>query len=104
METPLVVTLVRSARYVYGLKPHVLPRRPGLGPMEELCLRYGLPVVTHILLSPASEFRGSYLNPTRVVGGCVAKMARMQYCSVKLSLQQCSSSRSVFVGQERGRA
>ena len=45
METPLVDTLVRSARYVYGIEPHVLPRRPGSGPMEELCLRYGLPVV-----------------------------------------------------------
>jgi acetylornithine deacetylase/succinyl-diaminopimelate desuccinylase-like protein len=45
METPLVETLVRSARYVYGIEPHVLPRRPGSGPMEELCLRYGLPVV-----------------------------------------------------------
>ena len=45
METPLVETLARSARYVYGIEPHVLPRRPGSGPMEELCLRYGLPVV-----------------------------------------------------------
>ena len=45
METPLVDTLVRSAHYVYGIEPHVLPRRPGSGPMEELCLRYGLPVV-----------------------------------------------------------
>jgi L-ascorbate metabolism protein UlaG (beta-lactamase superfamily) len=44
MEIPLVATLVRSARYVYGIEPHVLPRRPGSGPMEELCLRYGLPV------------------------------------------------------------
>lgn len=45
METPLLETLVRSARSVYGIDPHVLPRRPGSGPMEELCLRYGLPVV-----------------------------------------------------------
>lgn len=45
LETPLVDALARSARYVYGLEPHVLPRRPGSGPMEELCLRYGLPVV-----------------------------------------------------------
>ena len=45
MDTPLMDTLVRSARYVYGIEPHVLPRRPGSGPMEELCLRYGLPVV-----------------------------------------------------------
>jgi acetylornithine deacetylase/succinyl-diaminopimelate desuccinylase-like protein len=45
METPLVEALVRSARYVYGIEPQVLPRRPGSGPMEELCLRYGLPAV-----------------------------------------------------------
>ena len=45
IETPLLETLVRSARYVYGIDPQVLPRRPGSGPMEELCLRYGLPVV-----------------------------------------------------------
>ncbi len=37
--------LVHSARYVYGIEPHVLPRRPGSGPMEELCQRYRLPVV-----------------------------------------------------------
>jgi acetylornithine deacetylase/succinyl-diaminopimelate desuccinylase-like protein len=37
METALVETLVRSARYVYGVEPHVLPRRSGSGPMEELC-------------------------------------------------------------------
>ena len=34
-----------SAHYVYGIEPRILPRRPGSGPMEELCLRYGLPVV-----------------------------------------------------------
>ncbi len=45
METPLVDTLARSAHYVYGIEPRILPRRPGSGPMEELCLRYGLPVV-----------------------------------------------------------
>jgi acetylornithine deacetylase/succinyl-diaminopimelate desuccinylase-like protein len=45
METSLVETLVRSARYVCGIESHVLPRRPGSGPMEELFLRYGLPVV-----------------------------------------------------------
>ena len=45
LETPLVAALVRSARFVYGIEPHVLPRRPGSGPMEELCQRYGLPVV-----------------------------------------------------------
>jgi len=45
METPLVDTLVRSARYVYGVEPHILPRRAGSGPMEQLCQRYGLPVV-----------------------------------------------------------
>jgi acetylornithine deacetylase/succinyl-diaminopimelate desuccinylase-like protein len=45
LETPLVDALVRSARFVYGIEPHVLPRRPGSGPMEELCQRYGLPVV-----------------------------------------------------------
>jgi acetylornithine deacetylase/succinyl-diaminopimelate desuccinylase-like protein len=45
METPLVDTLVRSAQHVYGVEPHVLPRRAGSGPMEELCQRHGLPVV-----------------------------------------------------------
>ncbi len=45
LETPLVAALVRSARFVYGIEPHVLPRRPGSGPMEQLCQRYGLPVV-----------------------------------------------------------
>ena len=45
LETPLVDALVRSARSVYGIEPHVLPRRPGSGPMEQLCQRYGLPVV-----------------------------------------------------------
>jgi len=45
LETPLVAALVRAAHFVYGIEPHVLPRRPGSGPMEELCQRYGLPVV-----------------------------------------------------------
>jgi acetylornithine deacetylase/succinyl-diaminopimelate desuccinylase-like protein len=45
METPLVATLARAARVVYGVEPHILPRRAGTGPMELLCLRYGLPVV-----------------------------------------------------------
>ncbi len=45
LESPLVDALVRSARYVYGIEPNILPRRPGSGPMEELCQRYGLPVV-----------------------------------------------------------
>jgi len=45
LESPLVDALVRSARYVYGVEPYILPRRPGSGPMEELCQRYGLPVV-----------------------------------------------------------
>lgn len=45
METPLVASLVRAARLVYGGEPHILPRRAGTGPMELLCLRYGLPVV-----------------------------------------------------------
>ncbi len=44
LETPLVETLARSARYVYGNEPHMLPRRAGSGPMEELCQRYGMPV------------------------------------------------------------
>jgi acetylornithine deacetylase/succinyl-diaminopimelate desuccinylase-like protein len=45
LETPLVDALVRAARFVYGIEPHILPRRPGSGPMEELCQRYGLPVI-----------------------------------------------------------
>ncbi len=45
LETPLVDTLARAARAVYGVEPHILPRRAGTGPMELLCLRYGLPVV-----------------------------------------------------------
>lgn len=45
VETPLVDILARSARYVYGIEPHVLPRRAGSGPMEQLCQRYSLPVV-----------------------------------------------------------
>lgn len=45
METPLVDTLVRAAQYVYGITPHVLPRRAGSGPMAQLCQRVGLPVV-----------------------------------------------------------
>lgn len=45
LETPLVDTLVRAARYVYGMEPHVLPRRAGSGPMEQFCQRHGLPVV-----------------------------------------------------------
>ncbi len=45
LETPLVDVLVRSARYVYGTEPRVLPRRAGSGPMAQLCQHYGLPVV-----------------------------------------------------------
>ena len=45
LETPLVDTLVRSARYIYGVEPRVLPRRAGSGPMAQLCQHYGLPVV-----------------------------------------------------------
>src|SRR5262249_47553911 len=45
LQTPLVAALVRAAHFVYGIEPRVLPRRPGSGPMEELCQRYGLPVV-----------------------------------------------------------
>jgi acetylornithine deacetylase/succinyl-diaminopimelate desuccinylase-like protein len=45
LETPLVETLVRAARSVYGMEPHVLPRRAGSGPMEQFCQRHGLPVV-----------------------------------------------------------
>jgi acetylornithine deacetylase/succinyl-diaminopimelate desuccinylase-like protein len=45
LKSPLIDALVRSARYVYGIEPYVLPRRPGSGPMEELCQRYRLHVV-----------------------------------------------------------
>ncbi len=36
MATPLVETLVRSARYVYGIEPQVLPRRPDGGTVPAL--------------------------------------------------------------------
>jgi acetylornithine deacetylase/succinyl-diaminopimelate desuccinylase-like protein len=45
VETPLTGSLIRSARHVYGIEPHVLPRKAGSGPMAQLCQRYGLPVV-----------------------------------------------------------
>ena len=31
LQTLLVAVLVRSVQYVYGIEPHVLPRRPGSG-------------------------------------------------------------------------
>jgi acetylornithine deacetylase/succinyl-diaminopimelate desuccinylase-like protein len=45
VDTPLMETLIRSARYIYGIEPRVLPRTAGTGPMEQLCLRYGVPAV-----------------------------------------------------------
>jgi len=45
VETPLMDALIRSARQVYAVEPHVLPRMAGTGPMEQLCQRYGMPVV-----------------------------------------------------------
>lgn len=45
VDTPLMEALVRSARLVYGIEPRVLPRMAGTGPMEQLCLRYGVPAV-----------------------------------------------------------
>lgn len=45
IETPLAAALAHAARMVYGVEPSILPRRTGTGPMELLCLRYGLPVV-----------------------------------------------------------
>jgi len=45
IDTTLMQALIRSARSVYGTEPRVLPRSAGTGPMEQLCLRYGVPTV-----------------------------------------------------------
>jgi len=45
VDTPLMEALIRSANIVYNIEPQVLPRNAGTGPMEQLCLRYGVPIV-----------------------------------------------------------
>lgn len=45
VDTPLMEALIRSARVVYGKEPRVLPRTAGTGPIDQLCVRYGIPIV-----------------------------------------------------------
>lgn len=45
LDTPLVAALTRAATTTYGIGPNILPRKAGSGPMQELCVRYGIPVV-----------------------------------------------------------
>ena len=45
LDTPLVAAMARAATSTYHIEPNILPRKAGSGPMYELCLRYGIPVV-----------------------------------------------------------
>lgn len=45
VDTPLMAALIRAASFVYGREPRVLPRTAGTGPVDQLCIRYGIPIV-----------------------------------------------------------
>lgn len=45
VDTPLMAALIRSASFVYGREPRVLPRAAGTGPVDQLCVGYGIPIV-----------------------------------------------------------
>lgn len=45
LDTPIIEAAIRSVRRVYGFEPRVLPRAAGTGPVEQLCMRYGIPIV-----------------------------------------------------------
>lgn len=45
VDTPLMEAAQRAVRRVYGREPRMLPRAAGTGPVEQLCMRYGIPIV-----------------------------------------------------------